>query len=350
VDVTDPLPSELALVAGTITGGGTYDEVTRTITWSGLEVARGHGLRLTFAVEPALEVITPTQVVNTATIVSPKETLERSARTLLVPASTQEDDIAPVVQSLIVAEQDVLVDPQVTLHISATDNVDVRWMFVKEWYLDTDPAPHWKVQKSSGWIDFQADYPWTLASTNGVHYVGVWVADSALNRSHLTREGMDFASLVLPDANIGAYRMIPYLVAYPAGLDVNATVIPTSGDVDLYVWYPGNFGLPDQASIHPGTVEESVIFTTTTPGPYLFLIFSHEPSVYNLTITPAGGPSLPLETSISLTAPLPAANPLLGEGGDLTSEPLLSFSGVDPLGSTDDPMGPFVVFLPKISR
>ena len=344
ITVTDPVPVELNYISGTISHGGGYDPASRTITWSLPNISHRRDVRLTFAVEPAVQVISPTLITNTATIQSGNFSLQRSARTLLVPQAPQVDTIPPVVHSVKIDEVDVLTSPTVTLHISATDNIGVQWMNVVEWSLSPSPRPHWHMVHGGRWVPFQADYTYTLRSTSGTHFVGVWVADAARNKSHFGRSSMDFASLILPDTSIAKYGLTPYLVSYAAGEAVNAVLTPSQGDVDLYVWYPGNFGRPNQASANDGTVTETISFTTPTAGTYIFLVVGASDAVYNLSITPGGG-------DIDLgDAPLENYSPEDFAPSDFTAEPYLSISGMDPLEDIVDVTGPFVLYLPSLTR
>jgi hypothetical protein len=190
-----------------------------------------------------------------------------------------------------------------------------------------------------------------MQNTSGAHFIGVWVADAALNRSHLDRQAMDFASLILPDTRINQYELQPYLVSYPAGIDASATLTPTTGDVDQYVWYPGNFGVPDQISAEPGTITETVSFNTPIPGTYIFLVVGATQAVYNLSITPGGGPD---STLAGTPASLPTVPDALDTGSTtvfgVTEEPVLTLSGVDPLDNVEEPTGPYILYLPGIRR
>ncbi len=351
VDVSDPIPAELAYIPGSASDGGTYDPGAHTLTWNDIPVGSGRGKKLTFQVQQAVTVTAPTLVTNTATIQSGAFTIQRRAHTWLVPQAPVIDTIPPEVHNVVIDDRDVLDTPQVTLHISATDNIAVQWMMVKEWVLSTAPRPHWQASKSTGWIPYQADYPMTLQNLPGTHFVGVWVADAAKNHSHLDRQAMDYASLVLPDTPINQYGLQPYLVSYQAGIDVSAVATPTSGDVDLYVWYPGNFGAPDQVSAETGTTPESAAFNTPTAGTYLFLIVGSTQAVYNLNITPGGGPDSMLGgTPGLLPATLDASGTSQPAATDIAVEPVLSISGVDPLENVDEPTGPFVLYLPGIRK
>ncbi|HTP06794.1 MAG TPA: hypothetical protein VMP08_00985, partial [Anaerolineae bacterium] len=259
--------------------------------------------------------------------------------------------------------QDVLTSPTTTLHISATDNISVSQMFVREWQMTSTPFPHWTVSQSSGWVPYQADYPWTLIDQDGVHFVGVWVADADHNVSDLDHGGLDFASLVQPNATVAQKHLVPYLVYYPAGVTVTAQLSTTTGDADLYVWYPHNFFWPDHESIRPSPITDTVTFTTPRAGIYLFLVRGFTDATYNLSIDPAGGPrAWPPSTgndddddggyhdhgpaTFNLVAPTAAS----AKPDELTLEPLLSQSGVDPLATAPAPAGFYSSYLPLIAR
>ncbi len=356
VDVTDPVPGELAYIDGSVKGGGVYDPVAAAITWSGIEVPPGSTTALSFEVEPALTVVAPTVVTNTAIISASGSSFERHAWIALVPELLEEDTARPVINSLVIGEQDVLYSPEVTLHISATDNVKVSWMYLAELEVVTAPVPHWSLVQTSGWVPFQQDYAWTLGEHNGPHFIGAWVADDALNLSLFDRGAIDFASLIQPDDTASLGELIPYLVYYPEGVDVHAVVTPTVGNVDLLVWYPNNFLLPDQFSLKPGPAVDEVQFTTPETGVYIFLLYGQSETNHTLTITPGGGPAAWTSVRASAPASAPASpfvnqtatTPVLQAG--LINEPIFSLIGLDPLGFAAElqPEGPYVIHMPLI--
>jgi hypothetical protein len=134
-------------------------------------------------------------------------------------------------------------------------------------------------------------------------------------------------------------------VHYEAGVQVNATLTPSEGDADLYVWYPGSFGGPDKKSTNSGTAVDSVSFTTPRAGNYLFLVHGYTAATYDLSITPAGGPQA---TTITGAPAFDATQAEAAKPDELSVEPILSQSGLDPL---DDNASPgFAVFLPIVVR
>ncbi len=354
--VTDPLPPEVDYVTGSASNSGVYDPGTRTLTWDAVSVLGedgedDDGVALTFAVMATTTITQPTAISNEATIsVTGGISFTRHALVELTP-NPVEDGIPPVVHSVTIDDQDVLTSPTVTLHISATDNISVSQMFIREWQLAPRPFPHWSVAASSGWVPYQADYPWTLTTTTGVHYVGVWVADAAHNISELDRNAIDFASLTLPDATVNDNGYVPYLVYYNAGVTVTAMLTPTSGNADLFVWYPRNFLEPDEISTSSPTATQSISFTTPRAGTYVFLVHGEPAATYDLTIEPGGGPRaiwpMPLDQQAStLSAPQsPATTTSIP-----TLEPILSQSGLDPLATAPLPDGFYKVYLPLAVR
>ncbi len=354
VNVTDPVSPALSYLVNSANNGGVYDPGTHIISWEAITVPAGSSVPLEFAVMATSAVTHPVWIMNTATIsVTGDGTLQRQAPVVLLPTSSG-DRIPPVVHSLTIDDQDVLTSPTTTLHISATDNISVSQMFIREWQLTSVPFPHWAVSQSSGWVPYQADYPWTLLPKDGVHFVAVWVADAAHNVSELNRNALDFASLVRPGATVAQKHVVPYLVYYPAGVTVTAQLTSTTGDADLYVWYPHNFFWPDHRSVRPISETDTVTFTTTHAGIYLFLVRGYTDATYDLSIAPAGGPRVPSDardddgdhTALNLVAP--AADTTKPD--ELTFEPLLSQSGLDPLATAPAPGGFYQVYMPLIFR
>ncbi len=226
-------------------------------------------------------------------------------------------------------------------------------MYLREWHIATNPKPHWKVATSSGWIPYQAEFPWKLSNHSGVHYVGVWVADEAHNRSPLNRQAVDYISLILPDTTIAAHGMVPYLVYYPAGVGVQVVVTPTAGDVDLFTWYPGNALQPDQKSTQTGLISETLTFSTTQAGTYVFLVYgSDQPSTFSIRITPPGGPRVVFVPPTGLAGSITDASAgEIMENDGLSWEPVFSQSGLDPLAEVEEPVDQsYMLYLPRIQR
>lgn len=339
VDVSDPLPQGVSYVANSASDGGAYDAAGRTLSWNDITVAAGEEEDLTFEVTAASagqrQVVT-----NQAQISAGGQTFSRGA-TVVIGAGPPDGDVTPPRVTGLEIEvngqpRDVLTSRDVTLNIDATDDVGVRWMYITEWYLSASARPaRWEPVRSSGWIPFQDNYPWRLGAGSGAHFVGVWVADAARNFLPLSRAAIDFASLVKPGETLPQGAMVPYLAHYEQGANVSATLTSTEGDADLYVWFPGNGGKPDESSTEDTGVD-SVDFTAGEEGTYLFLVYAYTGATYSLTITPAGGAQA-------------AAAPTAAKPNQFDAEPVLTQSGLDPLRT---PFGPpqSVIYLPGMFR
>ena len=221
-------------------------------------------------------------------------------------------------------------------------------MYLREWQWATTPGPRWRVVQSSGWVSYQADYPWTLGAESGTHFVGVWVADGALNRSQLDTRGLDFASLLQPGATVPPFGIIPYLVYYEAGIDVTAVLTPTTGDADLYVWYTGALSEPISMAT------KVVTFTTPSTGTYLFLVDGQPAATFDLSIEPGGGPWGMAETRVA-EANQRTSIEISGASGTASdrADDLISVftqSGLDSLATAEAPAGPFAVYLPMVVK
>ena len=83
--VTDPVPAALTYISGTVTGDGVFDPDAKTLTWNGVHVPAGGNVPLSFAVTTAADVMTPTRVINTATIAVSDTSFKRETWVLLVP-------------------------------------------------------------------------------------------------------------------------------------------------------------------------------------------------------------------------------------------------------------------------
>jgi uncharacterized repeat protein (TIGR01451 family) len=335
--VRDPLPEGLTYVDGSASDGGQYDQQTRTLNWTNLNVPAGGDRALTFQVRQATPVTRPTMAINVATITSGDLSLQRRAPLLLVPADEPRPPVRPIVQRLEIGNGDVVTDRKVTLKITLNDGATATRMYIQEWQLGTRPIPRWRPDRGGPWVPFRSEVEWQLGPEAGTHVIGVWVADADGHVSQLTRRAIDFVSLTVP-GEVPERGMTPYLVAYDAGVEVTATLTTTSGDADLYIWGPGSRGLPDEASTLDGTAVDRITFTTPRAGVYLFLVYGAKASSYTLAITPGGGPRAPV------------AAPQAGKPRAFTSEPVLSQAGLDPLGVATTP--PFFnnVYMPLAAR
>jgi uncharacterized repeat protein (TIGR01451 family) len=349
-NVVDPLPAAVTYVDGSASHGGSYDADDHTVSWSDVIVPLGNSLILSFDVT-ANEVDHATVAENKAKVMADDTTYPVRARVLILPELPGGDMTRPTVQSLVIGDADVLTDPEVNLTISASDDMELESMLIQEWIISESRPYRWQLVQSSGWVPFASVVPWMLTDDAGVHVVGVVVADKANNMSRLTGNAMDYASLLLPEDTVGEGGLVAYFVNYDAGTDVTANLATLSGDADLYVWFPGNFGTPDLYSIEEGTAPDMVMFTAPTSGRYIFAVRGFLASTYVLDLSPAGGPVATLAAPASALA-YAQASPTVS---DATKSPLASLetvieSGVDPLAGAQAPRAAYRLHLPTVLR
>jgi uncharacterized repeat protein (TIGR01451 family) len=84
-DITDPLPLELNYVSGSASAGGVYDAGTRTLSWQHVNVPAFGRVGLTFVATATTNIVSPTSVVNTATIAAGQQLFDRQATIVVVP-------------------------------------------------------------------------------------------------------------------------------------------------------------------------------------------------------------------------------------------------------------------------
>ena len=85
--------------------------------------------------------------------------------------------VRPVIDQFTIDTKDVLTSAETILHTKLHEGTMAKWIYIREWHIVQLPNPHWDVAASSGWVEFQPDYPWKLSEQSGLHFVGVWVAD-----------------------------------------------------------------------------------------------------------------------------------------------------------------------------
>ncbi len=348
-NVSDLLPAELKFVDGSQSAGGVYDPSAHLLTWRSVQVDPITEVNLTFDVQTVMDSVSaPFDVVNVANITFDDKELKPEAKITIIATPQRDSVTRPDVTMVVIGDRDVIADPNVVLHVTAS--ADAKWMFVREYSVrHIFGFPFWGVEHSSGWIPFEADHPWTLGSASGVHYVAVKVANDDLSSSLMSHQAIDFVSLLLPNTTTVKSGLVPYQVYYDAKVDVTIELAPTTGNADLYVWYPGNFATPDQTSLQPGTEVDKVSFNTgDKPGIYTILVHALEPVTFNLTIQPAGGP-------IAIVPGIPVVSgnsPVLS--GAFSFEPIFINNGdgigIDPLGSAQEIGGPFWIRLPLVQR
>jgi len=118
----------------------------------------------------------------------------------------------------------------------------------------------------------------------------------------------------------------------------------SSGQADLYIWYPENYEEADQASLDQPV--DQINFTAPRAGIYMILVHAIEPAVFNIAITPAGGPRM--DWSLLYDGIQPSTASVSTE--PLTSESVFSVIGLYPAEMATVPGGPYFARLPFIFR
>jgi hypothetical protein len=171
---------------------------------------------------------------------------------------TQEDFHPPSGEVFINDDAETTNSTAVTLTLSARDNEgdSVDLMYIQEWKWD-DGA--WVIAKESSWLSYTTTYPWTLEPGEGVKYISAWFADGAGNIADVA--AMDSINLIYGDLSIAEGEIVLYRERLSAGTAIVLTLVPSSGDPDLYIWKPSSTAQPDYWS-NKGAMETEVISFT----------------------------------------------------------------------------------------
>jgi len=198
---------------------------------------------------------------------------------VLEPLSPGADTEPPVGDSLIVNDgSPSTAVREVALHLQAHDNspAGVQAMLIKEFTLD--PATQqWLVAQSSGWVDYTPVLSFTLSAGSVAKYLHAWFADGNNNVSLAPVEAL-INYIPSPDqVNTGEWRVYRWYLA--SGQRIGIVLMAQSGDPDLFVWVPGNVGLPDYWSMEPGW--DMVSFLAPTTGVYQVQVYGYQAASYN---------------------------------------------------------------------
>jgi uncharacterized repeat protein (TIGR01451 family) len=272
VSVVDTLPAGLTPVAETLGTDVTYDPAAGTLTWPARLLWPGQWVQHTFQAQAAADLPAST-LENRATLhafwpntdllpADQRQEFLDKEQTVTVEASVAVDpglpagaDRTPPWVILVPSAQQTTDGPEVMLGIPAAQ--DAARMYVREWTLDPITGK-WIVAQNSGWMAYARMTTWTLAAGQGVHYLGVWVADSAGNVSILNELSLPWVNRMDASQSLAAGERVQYRGIAVEGMLIDVTLMTLSGDPDMYVWKPRNGFRPDRytdASVDPGQVE-----------------------------------------------------------------------------------------------
>ncbi len=228
-------------------------------------------------------------------------------------------------------------DVQVSLLLSATDNIAPAYVYFVEYTYLQVIGTWWPVQ-FGGWQPFDVVTPWALHPTPGAHYIQAWVADAAGN---LGLPRYAWINLMQADTPISRHEVHPYRLRLHNGDSVLVRLTSGVGDADLYVFGPRGMLIGRSEN---GTPTDEVTFTATQNGIYQIEVEGYAAnSIYTLEVLP-GGTTLLLPTSSDMRVP---QKPLRGRGS-----PILSVDETPPAntGLEEVPDTLHVIYLPLTFR
>ncbi len=230
---------------------------------------------------------------------------------------------------------------QVSLALSATDNIAPAYMFYMEFTYQPALGFWWPVQ-SSGWQPYQATSPTALYATPGVHYILAWVADAAGNVS--THE-VAWINLMQPSTPIASTEIHPYRLRLHTGDSVRVRLTSGTGDADLYVFAPDDSFV---GSSENSTPVDEVAFTAAQDGVYQIEVEGYAASsTYTLEVLPGSATTRMDRLPPEDRTPAKPARPLRGR-----ASPILSV-GEEPSANTgleNVPNTLYTINLPLIMR
>lgn len=368
--VTDTLPAGLTVVEDSISNDGTYNALTRQITWA-LDVLWQGETRYLFFNATADDTTVPITLENQLDLMTyypwlnvlgvPAEPAHQyfstTAILTVLPAGAA-SPAAPRILDAAVTQGEVVNTQQVTLLVNASP--EARYLYVREWVWDYDLGT-WALAQESDWLPFETAtgfevsqdangrygrYQWTLSQGDGVKYLGVWVADvngqiSNLNEGNLVRTNLVSAT----GQAVNAGQRVQYRVKLVANAMTVLSLVSLSGDADLYVWQPRTGFMPhfysNGVSTNPPSLE-GLAFYALEEGVYVIEVEAVTDATYRLISTgeTAGGSAETSETRMTQAEKERPEHPL-----DLSTP----FA----LNGADQPLGPaapvmYIYYMPVI--
>jgi uncharacterized repeat protein (TIGR01451 family) len=198
------------------------------------------------------------------------------------PAVTA-DTTPPSLNTLQIADgSQSTTQPLAQLAFNATDNSGtVATMYLVE-RVYSNAARRWIPLQQSGWIPYADTFSSTLSAGGGVHYLQLWAADPAGN---VSPNSLQAPINYLPEEDrvrTGQVRL--YRLTLAAGETLNATVTPSTGDPDLYLW-DSSGALVDYSNEYDQTADQ-VTFTASTAGTYQIEVYGYADSLYGISLSP----------------------------------------------------------------
>ena len=300
VPISATVPAGLQVQADSISSDGVYDDASRTITWPPRLLWPGQERPLSFGAQVdgglaattldiSLTALGTWPIVDTcpaselAAFRDTETTVQRTAQLSVDPALPDGADTQPPASPSLRIEAGPATNHRQTQLLITKDGsavTDARWMFLREWTLDTSDGT-WTAVQESGWLPYSPTVPWSLSQGDGAKYMGVWLADAEGNVTVL-----DFKSLALTNLLEGSQTLTDgQRIQYRFPLRIRDLAIfgleARSGDPNLYIWQPANGWRPDFAADGTGPVE-TVGFPVSRRGLHLVEVQANGDSRYAL--------------------------------------------------------------------
>jgi hypothetical protein len=338
VPISAALPAGLNILPGTISGGGAYDDATRTITWPPRYLWPGQQRRMTFdarvdaglgatSLDVTLTALGTWPIVDTCPADALpgfrdlETTVERTATISVDPTLPDGADTRPPEPAFLRIEAGAATNGrQVGLRVNAGS--DAHWLYLREWTLGADGT--WTVVQESGWRPFSPSPSWNLSPGDGVQYLGAWLADKAGNVSILDTRSLASTNLLEGNQSLSDGQRIQYRFPLRPGELAIFNLLTRAGNADLYAWQPASGWRPDYASTGAGLVD-TVAFYAARGGQHLVEAKAEGDSQYELhlagdvdpkaadsrSVLAGGTPEHPLAVSdpLSAGAAVPPAPP-----------------------------------------
>jgi hypothetical protein len=170
----------------------------------------------------------------------------------------------------------------VTVALTAEDEggTGVRSMYLVERQF-ISAARQWVAVQRSGWVPLAPTYPMTFAGQGGLRFVQAWVSDGEGNVSpEASTTSINYNP---PSSSILAGQVHIYRRTLVAGQSLLATLQPTAGDADLYVWAPD--GSLAGYSNADGLAADDIAVTAEQTGHYQVEVYAFADTTYSLAVS-----------------------------------------------------------------
>lgn len=252
------------------------------------------------------------------------------------------DATPPVVNQFMFQHRvQVTAAPTATLALTATDNAGgsgMAYMYMVE-HTYSSTARQWVRQQETGWMPYTSTHTFQLSPLGGIHYVQVWVGDTAGNIVRTAERAQ--INYTQASENILQGQVQVYRYELAAGETLQARLTTTEGDCDLYVWDPQ--GKLAGYSNNAGTDPDTVPVASPQGGMYQVELRAYTDCVCHLELSTGTGQLAASQTASQVTA----------AGKDLPTTPVVATTNLPDEQQAITAAPPYdnaLLFLPAASR